>query len=264
MRGTHCKVVTGFEIGLSHLSEGKECQDFAGTCRKNETVCAIVCDGAGSEKHSAIGAEITANVVSSLVVDKFDQLWNASVHNVSTELIVQVLDELEDTSARKDIPLSSLACTISFVATQTRRNAVRFICGNLGDGMVIQREKRGLRLILGPQNGEFANQTFFVTSTNAQELLRIKKGTVPVNQIPGWLITTDGAGPLLYENASSQFAPLVLSLLEDLRTQPVNKVETNLEQILKDVLVPAAFDDCSIGVVQTVARGSNIQRRAYC
>ena len=130
--------------------------------------------------------------------------------------------------------------------------------------MVMQRRNSDLTMLLEPENAEFANQTYFVTSKNSQDHLRVKKGIIPAPQLPGWLITTDGAGPLLYTKSSNEFAPIVMSLLEDLRTMPSDRVEKTAYQLLSDVLIPAVFDDCSFGILQTVVRGSNISRRASC
>lgn len=264
MRGVYSKVITAIETGRSHSSNSECCQDAIASFQKDNLSCATVCDGAGSADNSAIGARITADIACNLVVQNFDRYYLSSPHEVSAEVIDEVLHEFESVAHENEVPIKTLACTLSFVAVKATRKSVKYIGGNLGDGMVVQRRNNELTMLLDPENAEFANQTFFVTSKNSQDHLRIKKGIVPAAELPGWLITTDGAGPLLYTKSSNEFAPIVMSLLEDLRTLPSDRVEKTAYQLLSDVLIPAVFDDCSIGILQTVARGSNISRRAGC
>ena len=137
MRGVYSKVITAIETGRSHSSNSECCQDAIASFQKDNLSCATVCDGAGSADNSAIGARITADIACNLVVQNFDRYYLSSPHEVSAEVIDEALHEFESVAHEKAIPIKTLACTLSFVAAKATRKSIKYIGGNLGDGMVM-------------------------------------------------------------------------------------------------------------------------------
>ncbi len=247
--------------GISHARDGEPCQDAFCVLQVANISAAALCDGAGSASHSKLGAEATSDLVVAQLVSNFDEFWCSPEANAA-KLITTIRERLSALAKNEDVPIKHLACTLAFCAAQLHRSQVRFVCGNLGDGIVLMRQAENLEILLQAENQEFANQTWFVTSTDATERLRIQTGTVSVEQVPGWLLTTDGAASMLYSKRNKRFAPAVMSLLEDLRVNKVGNVKRVLQSVLRDSLAPRTHDDCTIALLQVDSRTRRVQRRA--
>ena len=262
MKSTYLKSVSVSATGRSHLTEQIPCQDAAAASNKNGVHGICVCDGAGSASHSDIGANEVANLLLDIGTESFEFLYSTTDDTVVNALLSSILERLGEVADQEKIDLGKLACTVVFTFATIRKKNVHFVSGNLGDGIVIMREGRDMKVVLGAENHEFANVTWFVTSKDAAEHFRICRGIVPVDHIPGWILSTDGAASLLYSRRSNKFAPATFNLLEDLRTEKKNRRETLVRDFLQNCVVPATFDDCSLSMLQTITRSRRLSRSA--
>lgn len=260
MRSVFLRCAAASTTGHAHLRAGEPCQDAVARAVTGSTVAVCLADGAGSASASELGAAAATGVVVELLCSQFSAWWS-DPGSVPTRMLAPVLAELGRVASSAGVPVDQLACTLLFAAATVRGGRVRHLCGNLGDGVILQREDDQVRLCLGPENGEFANQTWFVTSRDASAHFRVVAGEVPLGRLPGWLLATDGAGPSLFGYYTGRVAPASLTVLEDTRTRTRRAAETTISKLLTGVLAARTHDDCSVGALQVDARGHGVPRR---
>jgi hypothetical protein len=261
MRGEYVKGIGITIAGGDHIKKVDGCEDAVHIEKRDRTVSVALCDGAGTASHSQIGARTVAKVVADLLVNRFDELYGLSEVAVADLILDAALAELEHVAAREEIELKRLACTLLFVVSKPMKSSVRYIVGNLGDGIVIMREHGEPQVLFEPENGKYANITYFVTSPDARERLRVRRGESKHSNMPGWFISTDGATDLLFNPRNGNLAPVIPELLEDLRVLEEGTVMSTLQQVMKQVIMPRAVDDCGLALLQTVARSAKIPRK---
>jgi hypothetical protein len=169
------RVVSACEIGTSHIRSGLPCQDTIAhsiirTTRGNVLI-SVVSDGAGSAAHSDIGSWLAATTFVELVevyLDTGGQLIDIDRRKVASwiEATAARLTERArgDGNAARDY-----SCTL--IAAIIGPNAAVF--AQIGDGAVVvsHGEADGWSWVFWPQHGEYANQTTFILSANATEVL---------------------------------------------------------------------------------------------
>jgi hypothetical protein len=153
--------------GTAHLKAGKGCDDFASCVEApappGPVLVAIASDGAGSARHSAIGAWITARVFTETAVRHLDRL--DSLRLLTPEMVDEWLDEIREriilAARRKDTVPREFAATL--VAAIVASHDAVFI--HVGDGAAVFRASESAEWIVPtwPAQGEFAATTFFVT-----------------------------------------------------------------------------------------------------
>ncbi len=260
MKGNYIKG-TGLAINSpqSRLN-GEECEDSLLLRLEQRCGLVVVCDGMGSAKHAAVGARVASNTVFELLWASAERFMRQSLQSVADEIVDAAIVQMQLEAEKAAADIGQLACTLVFVLALPSKSAVRFLAGNLGDGLVVMRRKDNLNVLLEPERGEFANQSFFLTSKSAKERLRLVSGVVPAHQVPGWLICSDGATEQLFDRRSDTIAPAAFGLLEDLRTGKPSEVEDLLRGLIFDSIQPYSNDDCSIGLLQTATRGAKVPR----
>jgi hypothetical protein len=204
-------------------------------------------DGAGSARHAEIGAQCATDVVCELLVSAFDHLWGCRSGDLPHQLLAPLLVQLEQSAVAQSVHRRELASTLLFVAVKGRR----YIAGNLGDG-VVGCERTGQTAVLCyPQRGEYANETFFVTSTQAPQQLEVQLGTT--DGMAAFCLMTDGAADILYDRRTQELAPAVQKTWAWLDTSPPAAVSQALETNLRQFCHPTTGDDCSLAIVRRVA-----------
>lgn len=260
--------------GRSHVDAGVPCQDQVRFVRfPNGTAIGALADGAGSARLSHYGAEILIEAASELVAHEFDRIFKAT-NNLGTirlEVVGQLQSVLAKAAAagvnvadsdreRLGLPLRDtdpqVACEVRDLASTLVLVAVmneRFVALHLGDGVlgtevVLPSGRRVGRPLGRPDNGEFANETVFITSRSAAGALRIYRGRLEnkARTISGFILMSDGPEASLYQKRSRTLAPACSKLLEACRSLPSEVMQEQLEATLRDVIVPRTHDDCSL------------------
>ena len=85
-----------------------------------------------------------------------------------------------------------LAATMLVVA----ENNDRFIIAHIGDDVIGYLDGDVLKTASAPSNGEHANETYFVTSRDAINTMKLFKGSI--KNIAGFVIMSDGTEQSLY------------------------------------------------------------------
>ncbi|QLE39556.1 protein phosphatase 2C domain-containing protein [Nostoc sp. C052] len=224
------KAVARSEIGTSHQKQGIVCQDYGDSRIFKDVIVGAVADGAGSAKYSDVGSRLAVETVLKYLggiseyLQKRKRCWQnisqefsqTEAENLFTKTVNKVIAELGKKAAKENYSLNDLACTLLvFVATTDWVAAMQ-----IGDGFIVRRsEDSEYQLLFQPDKGEFANETTFITSTNALKAMQVKV----FNQKQEFICaSTDGLEKVAIRLSDWQpFSPFFKPLEEYLH-EPVN------------------------------------------
>lgn len=197
------RIYAASAIGKGHIDGDLPCQDACGSTFDNERLIAVVCDGAGSVSKSDIGARECVDVICKFL---------SGIAGASPSCIDQTVIEQAIESARAHIqlraddlavPSRELACTV--VGT------VLFSDGgylfHIGDGMAVVELADGSTVLSLPENGEYANETYFVTGDDWRARLRVKSFSGAIRCVS---LMSDGAMSFAVNRAKTEmFGPFI-------------------------------------------------------
>ena len=243
MKHQNISVYSASVAGTGHLQRGIERQDRVFHRVEANFAIAVVSDGAGSARNSALGATVTTTRATSAAAWRLLDLA-ASPSAVELEEVLResasgARQSLEELSRQTGEPLQSYANTMLLaIQTDTLLGAAQ-----VGDGgMVISNEQGGFECLTSPQRGEYANQTTFITSREGLAQMEVKV----IEAQPRYLaIFSDGLDNLVMEHATQQpFQPFFSNVFRWLEGQsdPVN-AERELAGLLRSPRVTAKSDD---------------------
>jgi hypothetical protein len=196
-------------IGKRNLEQGAAGQDASHCVVTDEVLVAIVCDGAGSVREGRTGADFIARALA-------EQLSGAlhadrNLLEVQTEggarleatvrcAIEAVRTRLADLAASRELALDDFACTL--VGCVASPGGGCFF--HIGDGFAIQQGAAGDSVLSSPENGEYADETYFVTDENWKDHLRLTPLPAPARgNVIG--LMSDGTAPFAVNRARSGF-----------------------------------------------------------
>ena len=160
-------------------------------------------------------------------------------------LLKHIEEKLESHAIDKEYKLKDLSSTLLFVVVKKKQ----CIFGHIGDGVIGQLDNQGnLQVISFPENGEYANSTFFTTSTDYKDRLRIKTGTL--TKTTGFILMSDGAGEGLYDTRKKTLGTINKKIINYLKDNDSDKAKELLEQDLNRIKSKKTTDDCSIGIMR--------------
>lgn len=213
------RVVAASATGRSHLDRHQPCQDaFASTC-VDAVLVAAVCDGAGSASHSDAGAQLVASqVVAALAAHpQFArapaELGVESVRRLVEDAILQAREQLAVTAAARRLRLADFACTLVGAMADARGGWLFHV----GDGVAVCEFSDAAlpSAVSQPANGEYANETWFVTGGNWRDQVRLTRFEGPVQAL---VLMSDGAQPFaMSREGTTLFQPFFAPVLRYLR-----------------------------------------------
>jgi hypothetical protein len=180
-------------IGAGHLKTGDPCQDACviRTSDDGEWVIIVVSDGAGTANRSREGSELVVKFFSDALLKLVSELNHRSPgHWINDFVIKKVLDTREALRGlAKSDNIKDFNCTL--VACLQGPSGGFSI--HIGDGAIFGSESSNTGLFVSPpENGEYANETFFITEGDWVKHLRI----TPMPKLDWILCCTDGGGSL--------------------------------------------------------------------
>lgn len=192
------KVVMARAPGTAHARSGVPCQDACGWRRwgegAGETLVMAVADGAGSAAWAELGAAAAVDGVLDVVV-RARAASDAVTRDRAVGWMAEVRDALAARAAAAGRRVADYACTL-LVGIVDARGAVFLQIGD--GGWVVEREGR-LESATWPAQGEFANETTFLTTESALQGLQVGWVRGRVTAIAGF---TDGLQPLALNRAA--------------------------------------------------------------
>lgn len=249
MSNHHWKIASAYVQGRGHVAKNVTCQDrtfkLIEKHEKGKFYGLSLADGAGTCEHSDIGAEIVTNKVLSFLKSNFTSLYRSK--NISKNIIYNIEKELKTVATQNNLDFNSLSSTLLFVAIKNKK----FIIGHIGDGVIgMLDNKNKISTISQPENGEFANSTFFTTSLKYKNRLRITKGTT--KNCLGFILMSDGTEESLYDKKNKQLINTSGVIINWLKAHSEEDVENALYDNLKKEIAKKTLDDCSIGIIRKI------------
>lgn len=227
------KVFFASATGKYHLANNAPCQDFGHYAVIEDILVGVVCDGAGSASNGQFGAEFFANKVIEQTAEaiksgQFAQATASGYRDFLVAIIQAVRSQLNDIALSEQRELGDYACTL--VGCLLSQQGGCFF--HIGDGFAIYMKEDGESVLSHPENGEYSDETYFVTGDDWSDRLRLTDlAAISRGGLIG--LMSDGASPFAVNRPKTGFyRPFIDPVVAFLR----NATEQNGSQALHNVL----------------------------
>ncbi|BAY17375.1 hypothetical protein NIES21_32120 [Anabaenopsis circularis NIES-21] len=244
------KAIACSATGTCHIDRNVPCQDYGDYIVIDDVIVGAVADGAGSAKHSDIGSKLAVKTTLSHLYRllRWNKRKNEDLRKPITpdiakktfnDTLTKVKDVLNKEVQSKGFSINDLACTLLvFCATPTWIAAMQ-----IGDGFIVVKlkESNNYQLLFPPDKGEYANETTFVTSTNAFSRMKVD---VIIGKQEFICASTDGLERLAIDFRTGEaFSGFFNPFEQGLRERDKHEEEKSLEDWLYSEGVNARTDD---------------------
>jgi len=227
------KVFFASAAGKHHLVNNMPCQDSGHYLVIEDVLIGVVCDGAGSASEGQAGAEFFARRITELISDsvrcgRFAKVPPSGYRDCLMAIIREARSQMNEIAVSRQLSLRDYACTLVGCIT-SRDGGCLF---HIGDGFAVYSRQTGESVLSHPENGEYTDETYFVTDEIWEEHLRV----TPICEINrGCLIglMSDGASPFAINRMRNGF---YRPFIDPVVTFLSNATEQNGNQALKNVL----------------------------
>lgn len=228
------------ERGHSHETSGLPCQDYCNAGVTSSKAWLALADGAGFSPLAQHGAIATVQSMKGLLW-RFRRAGKCGLNETEkSTFLAGILEHLDRIAKKKACDLELLASTL--LAVQTWEG--HYLALHLGDGAIGCYHADGsVTELSGPENGRYANQTWFTTSSDACEHLRVYHGAL--GDIQGFCAFSDGAADSLYDDREHLFAPVVPEIFKMMQTDGVDATRANLGELMQGAIRNQTNDDVS-------------------
>lgn len=230
--------VHGEIIGRAHIKSNQPCQDYTVTGSYRGRLVAVVCDGAGSASHSHLGAKFCAT----WLLEKLKKIKGKITQEDKVKILSSLQSHLKKYALELGCHIKNLSCTI--VATVISEYGIE--CLHLGDSILIAYHSKMSHFITPPMNGEFSNETYFITHEKAPEKARLYTKPYEGELL---ILCTDGVSSSLISQHNQMIAPLVSKLQKALHEENQAKAQDILSQQLLPLFQQKTFDDCGLALI---------------
>lgn len=239
------RLIGGSVRGRAHLAAGTRRQDDLAQTVRSDTVVTVLADGAGSAELSHAGARTVVTTVLTFLCDRLDRAGDVSLDDLR-DAVHAARTAVETEAADLGYPLRDFASTAIVVAAGPL--ATKIV--QVGDGAVIGLSfDATLRVLTWPDQGDYANTTFFVTDDE----LRIQ--AVEVEALDGFAAFTDGLQHLALDYERREpYAPFFAPFFDALASEAHDdralsaQIETFLTEDAR--LVERTDDDLTLAVAR--------------
>jgi hypothetical protein len=235
--------------GTSHARTGAPCQD-ATACEilnnpnGNETLIAVVSDGAGSAGRAETGAALACQLFISEMRAFFES--DGTIADLTPDFarmwITSFQSEIQLRADAEELKLRDFACT--FVAAVISDDAAAFL--QVGDGAIVVRSHDepsddSYDWVFWADEGEYANQTTFLTEAAAFEKLNFQTVNHRVDEIA---LFSDGLQRLaLHFQSRTAHAPFFQSMFAPLHAVTVDGFADDLSASLTAFLDSSSVNE---------------------
>ncbi|MDL0087867.1 PP2C family serine/threonine-protein phosphatase [Campylobacter gastrosuis] len=240
--------------GRAHVAKNLPSQDKTSSLFKNGVSVVSLADGAGSARLSHFGADIVTDKICEILASSFDELFNDNESDVKRQILSVLLETLHQKVDELKCDLKDLTSTLLAIGVKDDR----FIMLHIGDGVIGYTKNGDIYVLSTPQNGEFINETTFLSSKNAIDEMRVKRELL--NGIDGFLLLSDGAEHSLYHKREKRLATALLGIVNALKYVDTKEIEIGLKQSFENVVSMATSDDCSIAIMSKVGTYITLSR----
>lgn len=227
--------------GLRHIRENIPCQDKIYSLQKNNITAIALADGAGSAKYSHYGAEVIVKSICETLCESFsDIVNNENSFTVKQTLLESLLPKIAIASENLRCGIDDLASTLLAAAADDKK----IFLLHIGDGIAACFRSNSIFPASYPDNGEFKNETFFITSPYALQRMRIYRGNA--EEISGLALMSDGTDYSFFNVKEGRFAVLLDEIKRRCIMYSQADVNAALEELFNDVVRKQTHDDCSM------------------
>lgn len=248
------KIVNKSVIGTSHQVVGAGLQDCNLVAHISDRsgspwLCCLIADGAGSSRHGDIGAETALYRMRDYVGDYLKRTEKpVFTKDQILEGIQLVRAELTETARVSKHSLREYATTLAGAFIGDR--AACFF--QVGDGATIATSRAVSGIVFWPEEGDFANSTYFITDSDFEAHVQFCYATCRFDELA---MFTDGLQrlALVYESRTV-FLPFfepMMAALRKVSTAEATKLNEPLETFLSSSAVTARTDDDKTLVLAT-------------
>ncbi len=227
--------------GLSHDRDNEEsCEDYIVSFVHEDVAVMCLCDGAGSAKYARKGAELVSSAVCSYLYKH-----HFSFEHMQLESAKKKIAEIAKSAVEKETGfISDYNCTL--LAVIIKRN--KYMCLHIGDGIIGCLDNNELRVLSYPSNGEYKNQTYFVTEQSAEKHIRIERGSFKKKKFSVFVMS-DGTAVSFFQNEQLISKSALNQICEANTTLHAEEMNNFLRENLYEVISQNTNDDCSIGII---------------
>lgn len=192
------KVFAATAIGKSHIDGELPCQDALAHRCVGDVLVAVVCDGAGSCALSHIGAAALSTEVSDRLAQGVEAgtlspaMPNAVVFEAVADAVAAVRARFEAEAVTQGGSFSDYSATMVGVIANGQGGCFFHIGDGLGVAQAADAE--AAPVVSLPENGEYANETYFFTGELWREHLRLTNFPAPITTLA---LMSDGAMPFV-------------------------------------------------------------------
>jgi hypothetical protein len=196
------RVFAASATGKDHFDTGLPCQDAFAYRLIGTALVALVCDGAGSARRSELGAAACAQQMADRIAARLE----SGVAPSALDLDAIAADTgavramIESLAIENGLELRDLACTLVGAVL----DAAGGYLFHIGDGLGIVEISGGPPAISSPQNGEYANETWFITGDDWRDNLKVIPVPAGSNCV---VLMSDGAMPFVMNREHSMLFP---------------------------------------------------------
>jgi serine/threonine protein phosphatase PrpC len=149
-------------IGSSHKITGMPCQDVAEWRTNGDIAFAALADGAGSARYAESGAKVAVSTALKILQDHVEKNPD-EIETIFTNFLEKIINELKEVAQLQKCEIQDLACTLNVVVLAPDWIAM----AQVGDGFIVYGCEGEFIIPFKPDKGEYANETTFITSSNA-------------------------------------------------------------------------------------------------
>jgi hypothetical protein len=227
--------------GASHINSGSPCQDasIVRTDHSGKWLIAVASDGAGSASRADEGADFVASKFANALTELSQKLESRSPGSWTSDFVIRVILETRSylRDRADDAGPSRFSRDRSKVAAPSHLDSIQdFNCTlvacllgpsggfsiHIGDGAIFgQRQDRSstngsspdnVNYVSRPENGEYANETYFLTESDWIKHLRI----TPMPALNWVLLCTDGGAALSMRDETEPKCRFLFPVLSEL------------------------------------------------
>lgn len=233
------KYIGASVAGKSHIEKGTPCQDSSvvATCADGNILVAIVSDGAGSARHSEIGSRLVCHTIleeitnyvqsGGAIGDLRETIIDSWIESAVYRLTIQ--------ARAMEVETRDLAATV--VGALIGADGSAFF--QIGDGAIVVLGDGEYTAVTWPENGDYANVTYFITDDRALEHLDVHIQKSSYDEVA---LFTDGLQMLVLDFQRRQaHSPFFRPLFSRLRAESAGS-SSALTSLLEEYLVSSTVN----------------------
>jgi hypothetical protein len=192
--------------GRSHITRGVGCEDAFRIAQSADQIwiSAVLCDGCGSVPKAAEGADFISTYLSTALLELTARLEREGPGEwVIDAAVVRIAALREAMRSELKGPIGDYAATVIAALVSRQGGFILHIGDGIASSFTATFKLDGELAVScqsAPKNGEFINQTFYLTGADWIRHIQI----IPVSRPSLIMLCTDGAQELLYEGNSPQ------------------------------------------------------------